>query len=87
VVTVNIFSGATAAVMNAEEATMAKTEKTSAYPGLGDQAFSGTLSVGSGVPSGDTLAARRGSVEVMVVSTASLSDEKSLEEQLFAKIG
>jgi len=39
------------------------------------------------VPSANTLAARKGAVEVMVVSESSLTAEKSLAEQLLAKIG
>ena len=86
-VTVNLISGASSDKMTLQQQAMDKTEPTQPYPGLGDQAFSASLSVGSGVPSANTLAARKGAVEVMVVSQSSLTAEKSLAEQLLAKIG
>lgn len=86
-VTVNLISGASPDKMTLQQQAMDKTEPTQPYPGLGDQAFSASLSVGSGVPSANTLAARKGAVEVMVVSESSLTAEKSLAEQLLAKIG
>jgi hypothetical protein len=86
-VSLNLLNGSTADEMSAEQQTMAKSEQTKAFPGLGDEAFSATLSGGEGVPSSNTLVARQGTVEIMVVSNADVSAEKSLEEHLFAKIG
>jgi len=43
--------------------------------------------VGSGVPSSNTLVARQGTVEIMVVSSADVTAEKSLEQHILAKIG
>jgi hypothetical protein len=86
-VTVNLISGASSDKMTIQQQAMDKTEPTQPYPGLGDQAFSASLSVGSGVPSANTLAARKGTAEVMVVSESSLTAEKSLAEQLLAKMG
>ena len=87
IVSLSMFSDATTAKMTTEQQTMAKTEQVKAYPGLGDEAFTGTLSAGKTLPSSNTLVARKGSVEIMIVSTASVAAEKSLAEQLFTKIG
>jgi hypothetical protein len=85
-VTVGMANDATAAMMRAGQASMGGW-KTSAYPGLGDEAFSGTLPAQDGMPAEYTLHAREGSLAVTVLSAASLSAERSLVEQLFAKAG
>jgi uncharacterized protein YceK len=87
IVTISLLNGATSDKMSAEQQSLAKTETTATYAGLGDQAFTGTVSAGSGIPTPNTLVARQGSVEIMVVSEASVSNEKTLEEHIFAKVG
>jgi hypothetical protein len=87
VVSLNLLNGSTADEMSAEQQIMAKSEQTETFPGLGDEAFSATLSGGAGVPSANTLVARQGTIEIMVVSNADVTAEKSLEQHLFAKIG
>lgn len=87
IVSLNLASGATAAKMAAEQHSIAKTQQVKAYPGVGDEAFTGTLAAGGALPPSNTLVARKGSVEIMIVSTASITAEKSLAAQLFAKIG
>lgn len=87
IVSLNLASGATAAKMAAEQQAMAKTQQVKAYPGVGDEAFTGTLAAGGALPPSNTLVARKGSVEIMIVSTASITAEKSLAARLFAKIG
>jgi hypothetical protein len=87
-VTVGMANDATAAMMRAGQAQASMGGwKTSAYPGLGDEAFSGTLPAQDGMPAEYTLHGREGSLEVLVLSAASLSAERSLVEQLFAKAG
>jgi hypothetical protein len=86
IVSVEMFNGATSDKVNTEEQTLGKTEQTKALSGLGDQAFSASLSV-AGVASPTTLVARKGSVEIMIVAPASVSAEQSLAQHLFAKIG
>jgi hypothetical protein len=87
-VTVGMANDATAAMMRADQAQASMGGwKTSAYPGLGDEAFSGTVPAQDGMPVEYTLHAREGSLEVTVLSAASLSAERSLVEQLFAKAG
>jgi hypothetical protein len=86
-VSLNLLNGSTADEMSAEQQTMAKSEETKAFAGLGDEAFSATLSGGDGVPSANTLVARQGTIEIMVVSSAGVTAEKSLEQHIFAKVG
>ena len=57
-----------------------------AYAGLGDQAYTTTQHMPMGLPSVNTLVALKGPVELLVSSTASITAEKALEQQLFAKI-
>jgi hypothetical protein len=87
VITLNLLNGATTGKMSVEQQTLAKSEQTKAFAGLGDEAFSASLSVGEGIPSPNTLVARQGSVEIMLVSPASVTAEKSLEEHIFTKVG
>jgi ABC-type Fe3+-hydroxamate transport system substrate-binding protein len=86
-VSLNLLNGATTDKMSLEQQTMAKSEQVKAFPGLGDEAFSATLSVGSGLPSSNTLVARQGTVEIMVTSSADVTAEKSLEQHILAKTG
>jgi hypothetical protein len=53
-------------------------------PGFQDEAYSGT-STGGGVTT-NTLAARKGSVEIVVTSTATVDQEKALVSKLFAAL-
>jgi hypothetical protein len=87
IVSLNLLNGATTDKMSVEQQTMAKSEQVKAFSGLGDEAFSASLSVGDGVPSPNTLVARQGTVEIMVVSSADVTAEKSLEQHIFANIG
>lgn len=87
-VTVGMANDATAAMMRAGQAQASMGGwKTSAYPGLGDEAFSGTVPAQDGMPAEYSLHARKGSFEVTVLSAASLSAQRSLVEQLLAKAG
>jgi hypothetical protein len=88
IITISLLNGATSDKMSLEQQTLAKSETITTYPGLGDQAFAGTIgSAGSGIPTPNTLVARQGPVEIMVVSDASISNEKTLEQHIFAKVG
>jgi hypothetical protein len=59
-------------------------EPTKDFPGLGDQAYSSSLGAGSSAIK--TLVARKGAVEILVSSKASVDAEKTLVQQLFAKL-
>jgi hypothetical protein len=85
IVSLNLINDATTDKMSVEQQTMAKAEQTKAVAGLGDEAFSATLAEGDGGLSANTLVARQGAVEIMVVSNADVTAEKSLEQHLFAK--
>jgi hypothetical protein len=80
-----MMKGSSATAMSVEQETLAKSETIAAYPGLGDQAFSGTLGE-AGIVTENTLVAREGSIELILVSSASLSDEKTLEQHIFSEI-
>jgi hypothetical protein len=55
--------------------------QTQDYPGFADEAYTNTLSAVSITT--NTLVARRGSVEILVSSSASFDQEKTLEQTLF----
>jgi hypothetical protein len=60
-------------------------QRTTDVPGFFDQAFSSTL--GSGEFAINTIVARKGSVEILVTSHASLDKEKELVRRIFAALG
>jgi hypothetical protein len=57
---------------------------TTDLPGFADKAYTSTLKAGSHVT--NTVVALKGTVQILVSSPASFDAEKSLEEQLFAKL-
>jgi hypothetical protein len=57
---------------------------TTDVPGFQDEAFSSVQASGSSTV--NTVAARKGSVAIVVTSTASIAQEKALEQQLFATL-
>jgi hypothetical protein len=87
IVSLNLLNGATTDKMSVEQQTMAKSEQVKAFPASATRRSRASLSVGSGVPSSNTLVARQGTVEIMVVSSADVTAEKSLEQHIFANIG
>jgi len=58
-------------------------DPTSNYPHFADEAYYETLGIGALAT--NTLVARRGSIEILVSSQASLRAEQKLEQQLFTK--
>ena len=86
-VEIRIATGDTAAAFAAERKTFDSSgQPTRTYAGFGDQAYISTQHMPLGLPSVNTLVAREGPVELLVSSTASITAEKALEQQLFAKI-
>ncbi len=86
-VEIRIATGEAAAVFAAgRKAFDSSGQPTKTYAGFGDQAYTSTQHVPMGLPSLNTLVALKGSVELLVSSTASITAEKALEQQLFAKI-
>lgn len=84
---IRIATGETAAAFAAERKTFDSSgQPTKTYAGIGDQAYSSTQSMPMGMPSVHTLVALKGSVDLLVSSTASITSEADLEQQLFAKI-
>ena len=57
------------------------------YAGFGDEAYTNTKKMPLGLPDVNTLVARKGSVDILVSSSASIAAERTLEQQLFAKVG
>jgi hypothetical protein len=86
-VEIRIATSETAAAFAAERKTFdASGQPTKTYAGFGDQAYTSTQNMPMGMPSVNTLVALKGSVELLVSSTASIISEGTLEQQLFAKI-
>jgi hypothetical protein len=84
---IRIATGGTAATFAAERQTFDSSgQPTKTYAGFGDHAFTSIQHMPLGLPSVNTLVALKGSVELLVSSTASIAAEKALEQQLFAKI-
>ena len=57
--------------------------QTTDFPGFGDEAYTNTISVSNLGITTNTLVARKGKVELLVSSSASFEQEKSLEQKLF----
>ena len=57
--------------------------QTTDFPGFGDEAYTNTISVSNLGITTNTLVARKGKVELLVSSSASFDQEKSLEQKLF----
>jgi hypothetical protein len=86
-VEIRIATGETAAAFAAERKTFDSSgQPTRTYAGFGDQAYTSTQSMPMGMPSVNTLVALKGPVELLVSSTAGITSEDALEQQLFAKI-
>ncbi len=84
---IRIATGDTAAAFAAERKTFDSSgQPTRTYADFGDQAYTSTQHMPMGLPSVNTLVALKGSVELLVSSTANITAEKALEQQLFAKI-
>jgi hypothetical protein len=58
--------------------------QTADYPGFGDEAYTNVISA-IGITT-NTLAARKGKVEIQISSPASFDQEKSLEQALFGAL-
>jgi hypothetical protein len=61
--------------------------QTTDYPGFGDEAYTNTISVSNLNITTNTLVARKGTVELLVSSSASFDQEKALEQKLFDALG
>ncbi|MGE5131300.1 MAG: hypothetical protein ACM32E_00135 [Gemmatimonadota bacterium] len=86
-VEIRIQTGDSAAIFAVERKAFDATgQRTKSYPGFGDEAFINVKHMPLSLPDVNTLVARQGSVEILVVSTASLTAEQTLEQQLFAKV-
>ncbi len=86
-VEIRIQTGDSAAMFTAERKAFDATgQRTKSYPGFGDEAFTNVKHMPLSLPDVNTLVTRQGSVEILVVSTASLTAEQTLEQQLFAKV-
>jgi len=86
-VEIRIATGETAAAFATERTTFDSSgQATKAYAGFGDQAYTSTQKMPLGLPDVNTLVALKGSVEILVSSSASISAEQALEEQVFAKV-
>jgi hypothetical protein len=84
---IRIATGDTATAFAAERKTFDSSgQPTKTFAGFGDQAYTSTQHMPTGLPSVNTLVVLKGSVELLVSSTASITAEKALEQQLFAKI-
>jgi hypothetical protein len=84
---IRIATGQTAAAFAAERTTFDSSgQSTKAYAGFGDQAFTSTQKMPLGLPDVNTLVALKGSVEILVSSSASITAEQALEQQLFDKM-
>jgi hypothetical protein len=62
-------------------------QPTKDYAGFADQAYTSTQKMPLGLPDVNTLVARQGTVEILVAASASITAERSLEQQIFAKVG
>ena len=86
-VEIRIQTGDSAAMFAVERKSFDATgQRTKSYPGFGDEAFTNVKHMPLSLPDVNTLVTRQGSVEILVVSTASLTAEQTLEQQLFAKV-
>jgi hypothetical protein len=86
-VEIRIATGETAAAFAAERKTFDSSgQPTKTYAGFGDQAYTSTRSMPMGMPSVNTLVSLKGSVEFLVSSTAGITSEDALEQQVSAKI-
>lgn len=87
-VTIRIQKGDDATAFAAERKTFqASDQPTKDYAGFGDEAYTNTKKMPLGLPDVNTLVARKGSVEILVSSSAGIAAERTLEQQLFAKVG
>ena len=87
-VEIRIQTADTATIFAAERKTFDTTgQRTKDYPGFGDEAFTNVRHMPLSLPDVNTLVARQGSVEILVSSTASIAAERTLEQQLFTKVG
>jgi hypothetical protein len=86
-VEIRIATGETAAAFTAERKTFDSSgQSTKTYVDFGNQAYTSTQKMPLGMPSVNTLVTLKGSVELLVSSTASITSEDALEQKLFAKI-
>jgi hypothetical protein len=86
-VEIRIATGETAVAFAGErKAFESSGQPTKTYAGFGGQAYTSTQSMPTGMPNVNTLVALKGAVELLVSSTASITSEDALEQQLFAKI-
>jgi hypothetical protein len=84
---IRIATGQTASAFAAERTTFDSSgQATKAYAGFGDQAFTSTQKMPLGLPDVNTLVALKGSVEILVSSSATITAEQALEEQVFARV-
>jgi hypothetical protein len=87
-VIIRVQTDDTAAGFATERATFEKTgQPTKDLAGFGDEAYTNTRHMPLNLPDMNTLVARKGQVEILITSSASIAAEQQLEQQLFAKIG
>jgi hypothetical protein len=87
-VIIRVQTDDTAAGFAAERVTFEKSgQPTKDLAGFGDQAYTNVKHMPLNLPDMNTLVARKGQVEILVTSSASLAAEQNLEQQLFTKIG
>ena len=87
-VTIRIQKGDDATAFAVERKTFqASGQPTKDYAGFGDEAYTNIKKMPLGLPDVNTLVARKGSVDILVSSSASIAAERTLEQQLFAKVG
>lgn len=87
-VIIRVQTDDTAAGFAVERATFEKSgQPTKDLAGFGDEAYTNVKHMPLNMPDVNTLVARKGQVEILVTSTASITAEQGLEQQLFAKIG
>ena len=87
-VEIRIQTGDDAAGFAAARSTFeASGQPTKDYAGFADEAYTSTQQMPLGLPDVNTLVARQGAVEILVASSASITAERGLEQQIFAKVG
>jgi hypothetical protein len=85
-VVVRLYTGVTAASFATEKPTNGQNgQSVSDVPGFQDEAFSTSTTDAHGIVI-NLLAARKGSLEILVVAQASVEAEKTLEQQIFAHL-
>ena len=84
---IRVEQGVDSASFAAEKKTFqANGEPATDYSGFGDEAYTNIKKMPLGLPDVNTLVTLKGSVDILVSSSASISAERTLEQQIFTKI-